>query len=339
KLPGLSLAIVVDNQLSYASAFGFADLENSVRANRDTAFRTASLAKALTATAVMQLGERGKLDPDAPVQKYCPAFPEKPWPVTARQLLGHLGGIRHYRDGPEARGTGHYATVVDALALFKDDSLLHEPSTRFSYTTFGYSVLGCAIEGASGMRYEAYMREHIFGPAGMERTRSDDTYVVIPNRARGYMRMTEENARFWPESYRRWMKAGEAYNAELHDTSMKIPGGGLVSTAADLVRFAIAVQSGSLIKRETLEQMWTVQRTRGGQETGWGLGWILPREMAGERAIRVSGNQPGASSALVIVPEKRFAVAAMANLEGTDLYPLVTNIGKIWGHFPRNLEE
>ena len=101
-IPGLSVAIVVDNQLVYANGFGMADLENSVRARADTVYRTASIAKPMTATAVMQLAEQGQLDLDAPIQQYCPAFPEKRWPVTARQLLGHLGGIRHYRSGEEA---------------------------------------------------------------------------------------------------------------------------------------------------------------------------------------------------------------------------------------------
>ncbi|MBI4461854.1 MAG: beta-lactamase family protein, partial [Acidobacteria bacterium] len=291
------------------------------------------------ATAVLQLAERGQLDLDTPIQTYCPAFPEKPWPLTARQLLAHLGGIRHYKDDAEARGTDHYFTLAEALTVFQDDPLLHEPGTKFSYTTFGYVVLGCAIEGASGMDYARYMWEHIFHPAGMERTEPDDAFKVIPSRARGYVRMTEENARYWPERFRRFLPVGETYNAQLHDTSIKIPGGGFVSTASDLVRFALAFQSGVLVKPETRELMWTRQKTVAGEEITWGLGWILPRAMAGEKAVRISGGQPGTSSALVLLPAKGFAVAAIANLEGIDLYPLVVDLGRIWGHFPGTLEE
>lgn len=97
----------------------------------------------------MQLMQSGRIDLDAPVQRYCPAFPEKPWPVTARHLLGHTSGTRHPTD-PEDEQTRRYAGIGDALPLFAADRLLHQPGARSSYSTFGYMVLGCAIEGAPG---------------------------------------------------------------------------------------------------------------------------------------------------------------------------------------------
>ncbi len=192
KIPGLSIAVATDHRIRYANGFGVADLENSVPAMASTVYRTASIAKPMTATAVMQLAERDKLDLDAPIQKYCAAFPEKRWPVTTRQLLAHLGGVRHYKSGEEATGTHHYFTIEDALKLFKDEPLLYEPDTRFQYSTFGYNLLGCAIEGASGMMYEDYMCENVFRPAGMHATQSDNTFMVIPNRARGYFVLDEQ---------------------------------------------------------------------------------------------------------------------------------------------------
>src|SRR5262249_32391362 len=152
----------------------FADVENSVPAKEITAFRTGSIAKAMTAMAVMQLVEQGKIDLDAPIQKYCPAFPEKNSPLTVRHLLSHQNGIRHYKNRLEAASPEHYSSIVDSLKIFKDEPLLFEPGTKYSYTTYGYSVLGCAIEGATGMKYEEYMAKNIFQPAGMERTRVDD---------------------------------------------------------------------------------------------------------------------------------------------------------------------
>src|ERR1700680_1635891 len=96
-VPGLSAAVVEDGRLEWAAGFGMADLENNVPATGHTLYRLASISKSLTATAALQLFERGQLDLDAPVQKYCPSFPQKPWPITTRQLMGHLAGIRHYR--------------------------------------------------------------------------------------------------------------------------------------------------------------------------------------------------------------------------------------------------
>ncbi|MBA2501609.1 MAG: beta-lactamase family protein, partial [Pyrinomonadaceae bacterium] len=257
KAPALSVAVVTDNKMSFSKGYGLADVENNVSARSDTVYRLASIAKSMTAIAVMQLVERGKLDLDAPINKYCAAYPEKQslkdapgkqFPITARQLLVHQAGVRHNKVPDEVIGTRHYTSITEAVGAFKDDPLVIEPETKYSYSTPGYTLLGCAIEGASGVSYINYLRENIFKPAGMNRTFIDDVYAVIPNRARGY-RKTEK---------------GEIQNAPLADTSVKIPGGGLVSTAEDLAKFAVAVNTNQLVKPETLAQMWTKPKTRDG---------------------------------------------------------------------------
>lgn len=96
KVPGVSVAVVQDGEFTWSASFGMADLENSVPATSQTLYRLGSISKPITATAAMALWERGKLNLDVPVQKYCSAFPQKPWPITTRELLGHLGGIRSY---------------------------------------------------------------------------------------------------------------------------------------------------------------------------------------------------------------------------------------------------
>ena len=217
KAPALSVAVVAGGQMRWSKGYGLADVENSVPAKADTVYRLASIAKSITATAVMQLVEQGKIDLDAPVQKYCAAFPEKQYPITARQLLTHTTGIRHNKLD-EIFTARHFNSIGDALTTFKDDPLLHEPEMKYSYSTPGYTLLGCAIEGASGASYLDYVRENIFKPSGMTRTQVDDVFSIIPHRARGYRKTS----------------TGDAENAPLHDTSIKIPGGGLVSTAEDL---------------------------------------------------------------------------------------------------------
>jgi CubicO group peptidase (beta-lactamase class C family) len=298
-IPGLSVAIVADQHVLWSKGFGLADVENSVPCKSATVYRLASISKAITAVAVMQLAERGKLDLDTPVQKYCPAFPEKPWPITARQLLGHLGGIRHYKNQEEFDSTRHYTNMSRALEVFKNDPLLFEPGTKFFYTTFGYNLLGCMIEGATGMTYVDYVHDNIFRPAGMEHIRIDDVYAIIPHRAEGYRKTT----------------SGELQNAALSDTSIKIPGGGFASTVVDLAKFAMAVQTDMLVNKNTLDQMFTRQRTRDGRETPYGLGWYVGA-YNGQRAVWHIGNQQGASTILYMLPDQRFAVALMTNLEG-----------------------
>src|SRR5579872_193235 len=185
-VPGLTYAVVSQGQVLLVEGYGLADVENAVPATADTVFRVASLSKSITATAAMKLFEAGKLDLDAPVQKYCSDFPKKPWPITTRQLLSHQSGIRDYRNLQETLNTNHYAGIKEALAQFAKDPLEFQPGTRMHYTSYGYIVLGCVIEGASGMSYERYMSQAIFEPAQMLSSRLDDVFAIIPHRARGY---------------------------------------------------------------------------------------------------------------------------------------------------------
>jgi CubicO group peptidase (beta-lactamase class C family) len=298
-IPGLSVAIATDGALRWSNGYGLADLENFVPAKASTVYRLGSISKPITAVAVMQLAERGKLDLDAPVQKYCPAFPQKQWPVTSRQLLGHLAGVRHYNSDAEFGSTRHYQTLVEGLSMFKDDPLLHQPGTKYSYTTHGYAVLGCVVEGASGMTFKDYVNENIFKPAGMDRIRVDDVFEIIPNRAQGYAQT----------------QSGLLRNSALADTSYKIPGGGFCSTVEDLVKFALAVQSGKLVQPQTLEQMWTKQKTADGKETSYGLGFGI-EERNGLRIVSHGGGQQRVSTMLYLVPEKKITIALMLNLEG-----------------------
>jgi serine beta-lactamase-like protein LACTB, mitochondrial len=308
KIPGLSAAVVTDWEVRWSKGFGLSDLENSVPAKPETSFRLGSIAKPVAALAAMQLVEEGELDLDAPVQKYVPTFPEKPWPVTCRQLLGHLGGIRHYR-GDEINITRHYSKLADGLAIFKDDPLLHEPGTKYAYSTYGYNLLGCAVEGASGKSFVDYITERIFKPAGTQSLRADSVTDIIPHRAQGY----------------RKLPSGELRNAHLADTSYKIPGGGLCGSVLDLSKLAIAVQQGRIVKPATLEQMWTRQSLKGGTQTAYGLGWGLASRN-GMREVAHGGGQQRISTYLYMLPERKCAVALMSNLEGAQLAGLARGI-------------
>ncbi len=299
--PSLSAAIVVGNEIKYAQGFGMADLENSVAAKATTVYRLGSMSKTITATAVMQLAEKGKLDLDKPVQQYCAAFPEKPWPVSTRQLLAHLGGIRDYDNKKfleEYFSTHHYNNIAESLDIFKNDPLLQEPGTKFSYSTYGYNLLGCVIEGASGTTYAAYISESILKPAGMTRTRIDEISTIIPDRARGYAKTRQ----------------GDTVNTRLSDTSNKIPAGGLVSSVEDIGKFAIALLDHKLLSSATIEQMWTPQKTREGKEIPYALGWRVG-ERNGMKEVFHGGAAAGFSTFLYLLPEKQTAVVLMVNLE------------------------
>jgi len=136
-----------------------------------------------------RLWEQKRLDLDAPVQKYCPSFPQKPWPITTREVMGHLGGIRHYKSGsqddPEVGNTKHFDNPIEAgIQFFANDPLVSQPGTQFHYSTQGYTLVGCVVEGASGTNYVDFMRQNIFTPAGMDQTQADNRFSIIPYRTR-----------------------------------------------------------------------------------------------------------------------------------------------------------
>ena len=265
----------------------------------------------------MELVEKGKLDLDVPVQKYCPAFPPKSGVITTRLVMGHLAGIRHYKsnsqDDPEIGNTKHFDDPIQGgLHFFKNDPLLSEPGKQFHYSTQGYTLIGCVMQGASGAKYTDYMRQNVFAPAGMEHTVVDDRFTIIPYRTRFYQKT----------------ESGTVENADFLDSSYKIPGGGWVSSAADMARFEIAILSGELLKPKTRDLMWTPLQPSEGQPNGYALGWGTLTE-DGVRYVGHDGGQQGTSTNFYIAPEQRAGVVVLANMEGVPVHELSKQILKI----------
>ena len=311
RIPGLTLAIGQSGVVRFNRGYGLADLENSVPAKAATVYRLASVSKPMTAVAVLQLAERGSLDLDASITKYVQAFPEKPWPVTARQLLGHLGGVRHYRPD-EAVNTRPYASAAEALSFFKDDALVAPPGSRFVYSTYGYNLLGAAVEVVSGKDFVDYLREQVFAPAGMTATRADAVRTLIPNRAQGYV----------------LLPSGDLQNSPLADVSYKVPGGGLCGTAEDVARFGLALLGGDLIPKERVGQMMTTQKTAGGQPTSYGLGLNLSAPGKAREAWH-TGGQERVSTLLYMQPDAGLVIVVLSNLERASLTTLARRLADL----------
>jgi serine beta-lactamase-like protein LACTB, mitochondrial len=315
-VPGLSVGVVENGEYEWASGYGLADVENNSPASEHTLFRLASISKSLSATGVMQLVEHGKLDLDAPVQKYCPAFPQKPWPMTTRQVMGHLAGIRHYKGGPddlEIGNTKHFDDPIQGgLNFFKDEPLLSEPGKTFHYSTQGYTLVGCVMEGAAGTKYVDYMMRNVFAPAGMEHTVVDNRFTIIPYRTRFYQKT----------------EGGAVENAEFLDSSYKVPGGGWLSSAEDMAKFEVAILNDKLIKRTTRNQMWTALKPGDGSKDGYGLGWGNG-DVDGVPVVSHTGGQQGTSTAFMIAPSKRVGVVVLTNMEGASAYDLAAAVMKI----------
>lgn len=311
KIPGLSAVVVDQNQLVYLESFGFSDLENRVRVKNTTSYRLASVSKTLTAVLTMKLVENGVLDLEARVEKYCSEFPKKPWPITVRQLLSHQSGIRHYNEKEETHfDPRHFANIQEGLSLFKNDPLQHEPGTDFTYSTYGYSLLGCVLEKVSGKDFRELLKTLLTGPLEMTDTRDDNIFDLVPNRSQGY----KLNA------------VGQLKNSGLSDASYKVPGGGILSTATDLAKYAIALLRNSFIKEKTRTLMFTEQLPSSQIPTGYGLGWSVS---AYEKEVWHTGSQERVSTLIYLVPDRGFAVVLLSNLEGNILLPIAQAIREI----------
>ena len=328
KAPGVAVAAVANGQEIWSEGFGMADLENNVPVTPQTLFRLASVSKPITAVAAMELWERHQLDLDAPVQKYCPAFPQKEFPISTRQALGHLGGIRHYRsdsdDDIEVNNTKHFEDpIAGGLQFFANDPLVAKPGTKFRYSTHGFTLVGCAIEGASSRKYVDFVRDNVFVPAGMTHTRWDDHFAIIPYRTQFYSKS----------------KSGDVRNAGFLDASYKIPGGGWLSSADDMAKFEIAVLSDRLIQRATRDVMWTAQTPapEGSEKdhSGYGLGWGTGT-VNGVAMYEHSGGQQGTSTFIMLAPERNAGIVVLINMDDVDAPELGTDLMKaLLGLAPR----
>jgi serine beta-lactamase-like protein LACTB len=295
-IPGLSLTVAVDGKIVYSEGFGFADLEERVPAWPTTKFRIGSISKPLTAVALMELVEAGKVDLDAPVQKYVPSFPDKGAPITVRMVAGHLAGIRHYKDD-EFLIQKHYDNVLDGLKIFEDDPLVSPPGAEFHYSSYGFNLLSAVIESASGEKFLNYMQRHVFDTIGLVHTAADQNTRIVEQRSRFYAKE----------------KDGTLENAPYVDNSYKWAGGGFLSTSEDLVLFGSAMLQPGILKAAVLKEMFTPQKTKSGQPTEYGIGWFVGKSTTGQLAYAHSGGSVGGTSQLIVYPETRVVVALVTN--------------------------
>lgn len=302
--PGLSAAVAVDGALVWSGASGLADIENAVPATAESVYRIASISKPIASTAVMHLAEQGVLDIDDPIQEYFPPFPEKEYPITVRHLMTHTSGIRHYNEG-EFDLKEHFDTVEAGTAIFRDDPLLFEPGTQYSYSTYAYNLLAGMVESVAGQSFDDYLQDNLWGPAGMEATYLEHQGDIVPNRVRQYVKSDE------PPLVR---------NAPFADLSIKWAGGGMISTAPDLVRFALALDAGTIISAETHGRMTTPMELADGSLSYYGLGWRMAEDEMG-LWISHSGGATGGTTHLLRLPERGLAVALTANVQSGEGLP------------------
>ena len=301
-VPSISAGLIEDGEIIWNNSIGKSDIENNVPVSTASLYRIASISKPITAVAILQLWEKGLLNLDADVRTYLLNFPVKKYKFTVRQLLNHTAGIRNYREG-EFDSKKFYPTIDDALKLLTYDSLVFEPGTKYAYTSLGYNLLAAIIEKVSKSSYEDYLMENIFLPAGMLSTKVDKQSEIILNRVSGY----EKNA------------FSRIVNAPLADLSIKIAGGGLLSTTKDLLLFSKALLENKLLKQSTLDLMVKRTKLKSGKEINYGLGFSLDFVNDSLRYIVHNGAGTGFSSMLLIDLIQSIASVHLINIRDRNL--------------------
>jgi CubicO group peptidase (beta-lactamase class C family) len=291
RAPGLSIAVAVHGRIVWSAACGFADLRRRIPVSDTTQFRIGSVSKTLTAAALAHYADAGVVDLDAPITRYLPAFPH-PRGITLRRLAGHLAGIRHYETADEVVNRRHFPSVRAALAVFANDPLVARPGTRFAYSSYGYDVIGAALERATRLSFPALMQRAVLTPAGLRWT----MLVRGPRQPRFY----------------ELASGGTVHLAPPIDLSDRLPGGGFVSTARDLARFG-SLLAGGLVRPSSVRAMFTSQRTISGAKTGYGLGFEVHPSPVG-LFVGHTGAVDGGTAGLIVHPASATALAIATNV-------------------------
>lgn len=294
-LSGLQLTVSKKGEEIFSSGYGYADTEQRLEVNPQTRFRVASVSKTMTSAALMKLASQGKLRLDTTIAIYVPSYKQKEYTITARQLAGHLSGIRDYYEISldEIFVKEHYPSATSAIKIFEDDSLKFSPGTQFLYSTYGYNLLGAVIEGASKENYLDYMQQNIWSPLAMANTYGDVFDSLMINKSKFYYYNGKES--------------------EPYDLSYNYPGGGLISNTSDLVRFGNSLLGNEFLSSTYKNQLFEEQSTLDGTPTAYGLGWYLGQDQQGHRVWYHAGELPSSGSMLVLYPDDDIVLAILSN--------------------------
>ncbi len=303
-IPGVSLAIVRDGRVIKAQGYGFANLELKARATKETVYEIGSNTKQFTAAAIMMLVEEGKIHLDDSITKYFPEAPEAWRSITIRHLLTHTSGIQnhvavpHWLDVFKTNLAYETAPARDELLkMFFKLPLEFQPGETWAYDNTGYYLLGIVIEKASGKAYWQFLDERIFKPLRMNATRNTDPQPIVRNRASGY----------------EW-KNDHCENQAVLLPAIAFSAGSLLSTAEDMAKWDAALYAEKLLKKSSLDQIWTAAATndKAPMPFNYGFGWFVD-SYHGHRLVQHSGGTPGFSSVIYRFIDDKLTIIILTN--------------------------
>jgi CubicO group peptidase (beta-lactamase class C family) len=339
-LPGLSVAVGVGGDIVWAEGFGWADVETRAPVTPETRFRMGTASTALTSAAVGVLLEKDRVKLDEEIQAYVPQFPKKPWPVTLRQLMGHVSGVGIEGTDDWRLSSERCERAADALPVFADGPLLFQPGTQFRQSPRGWVLVSAAVETAAERPFLSFMRDQVFQPLGMADTGAESTkeenpehwgedaedpppfraiHEVILEPWRVLMGAEGESAAgastrpatYYAPQSRTWFGPHPVYRYALHVSNprnLSCYAGSMAffSTPSDLVRFELGMNGGNLLRPATVQSLEALGRTAGGYDG----------ELLGAKIMSV-----------VTVRERGIVVAAMSNMTSANTSAVARKVG------------
>ncbi len=310
--PGAAAIVVKDGKVVYRAAYGLANVEKKTPLSPDSVFRLGSVTKQFTSLAIMMLVEQGKVGLQDPIDRYLPGYPMQGKAITVEHLLTHTSGIQSYTDIPGYMASKVQAdlTVQQLIDVFKNEPMQFDPGTRYRYNNSGYVLLGAIIEKASGQTYAAYVADHIFKPLGMTHSYYGTDEPKVAKLAGGYSE---------GDKPARPLSMTQPYAA-----------GSLLSTVNDLAVWDGALYTEKLVKRASLEKIWTPYTLSDGTTNGYGYGWQTAT-LRGRRTMEHGGGIFGFSTYVIRMPDDRAYVAVLCNSDSPSAPPsyLAKRLGAI----------
>ena len=295
-IPGLSLLVSKSGQIVCAEGFGLANVELQVPVKPETVFQSGSVGKQFTATAVMMLVQEGKVALDDPLTKYFSDAPAAWKEVTVRELLSHTAGFTDY---PEKFDFRKDWTENELLKMVEGIPLAYPPGTKWDYSNLGYLTLGVLIHRVTGEFYGDFLQQRIFKPLGMQTTRIISEADIVPNRAAGYRLVKGE-------------LKNQEWVAPMVNTTAD---GSLYFSVLDLAKWDAALYGEKLLKRSSLDLMWTPAKLKDGSpnKDGYGFGWFIENRK-GHRVVSHDGAWQGFQTTIARYVDDRLTVVVLTNL-------------------------
>jgi CubicO group peptidase (beta-lactamase class C family) len=312
-IPGLSLAVVKKGEIEKSAGYGLANVETGLRTRPNTVFQIQSVTKTFTASAVMLLVEEGRIGLDDKLTKYLELLPESWNAVTIRHLLSHTSGIKDFINEPtvDMRKDLEPQDVIESL---RNLPLNFAPGEKYAYSNTGYHLLAMVIKKVTGKFWGDFLQEKILGPLQMNDTRVISLADIITNRAAGYLQVDGglRNGRYIAHSI------------------LSYAGGGLRSTVLDLARWDAALYTENVLKRSTLEQMWTPMKLNSGTNSNYGFGWNISR-VQGHRLISHTGSHmTGFKTVLARFVDDGFTVIVLTNQREANQMAIATGVAAFY---------